>query len=252
MQFNWWTFALQAINFVILVWLLHRFLYRPVLRMIDSRRQATDKRQEEIARMEVETKAKQAEIDAERAKIAAERAAALQSAATQAEKAAAAQHTKAEQEAAELLDGSRKTLAKEREFALSEARRIAVDLGVDIARRLLAEIPTEQRAEAWIERIEKHIAGLASAERAHLLDGMGSDGTMQIVTAAALPARIQAEWRDRLQRALGDGNVAMEFAADPELVAGADLHFPSAILRFSWRSELSAMRREIENHANHR
>ena len=38
MHLDWWTIALQTINFAILVWLLHRFLYKPVLRMIDARK----------------------------------------------------------------------------------------------------------------------------------------------------------------------------------------------------------------------
>jgi len=35
MHFDWSTFALQTVNFAILVWLLHRFLYRPVLRLLE-------------------------------------------------------------------------------------------------------------------------------------------------------------------------------------------------------------------------
>ena len=38
MHFDWWTLALQTINFAILAWLLHRFLYKRVLRVIDARR----------------------------------------------------------------------------------------------------------------------------------------------------------------------------------------------------------------------
>jgi F-type H+-transporting ATPase subunit b len=35
-------------------------------------------------------------------------------------------------------------------------------------------------------------------------------------------------------------------------MAGAELHFPQAILRFSWRSALATMRAEIETHGNAR
>src|SRR3546814_21092072 len=38
MHFDWWTLALQTVNFAIPVWLLQRFLYKPVLRLIDSPR----------------------------------------------------------------------------------------------------------------------------------------------------------------------------------------------------------------------
>ncbi|WP_455199504.1 F0F1 ATP synthase subunit delta [Kaarinaea lacus] len=39
MELNWSTFLLEIINFIILVWILKRFLYKPVLNII-SRRQA--------------------------------------------------------------------------------------------------------------------------------------------------------------------------------------------------------------------
>ncbi len=38
MNINWSTFILEMINFAILVWILQRFLYRPVLRAIEQRR----------------------------------------------------------------------------------------------------------------------------------------------------------------------------------------------------------------------
>ena len=38
MHLDWWTIGLQTVNFAILVWLLHRFLYKPVLAMIDARK----------------------------------------------------------------------------------------------------------------------------------------------------------------------------------------------------------------------
>ena len=37
MLINWFTVVAQAINFLILVWLLKRFLYKPILQAIDER-----------------------------------------------------------------------------------------------------------------------------------------------------------------------------------------------------------------------
>ena len=114
MHFDWSTFALQTVNFAILVWLLHRFLYRPVLRLVDARRAEID--QQFAAARVAETKAEDqlAAITAERAGIAAERAAALKAAAAQAEEAAAARRAQSEREAAALLNAARTALAAER------------------------------------------------------------------------------------------------------------------------------------------
>ncbi len=37
MLIDWFTVGAQALNFVVLVWLLKRFLYQPVLDAIDAR-----------------------------------------------------------------------------------------------------------------------------------------------------------------------------------------------------------------------
>ena len=42
MRIDWWTLALQAANFLVLVWLLQHFLYRPVQGIIAERQQRAE------------------------------------------------------------------------------------------------------------------------------------------------------------------------------------------------------------------
>lgn len=244
MHFDWSTLALQTINFGILVWLLHRFLYRPVLRLLDARRAEIDNQYAEAHMAEAKAKDELAAVEAERAGIAAERAAALEQASARAAEAAAARRAQAEREAAELLDATRKTLAAERGLALAQARRAALDLGTDIAGRLLAEVPMKLRAEAWLARLEEHLAALPQTEKEALRQQLVDGAHLTVVTASELPAETAEAWRARLRRSLGD-QVAVSFGTDRQLVAGAELHFPNAVLSFSWQSALAAMREEI-------
>jgi F-type H+-transporting ATPase subunit b len=69
-----------------------------------------------------------------------------------------------------------------------------------------------------------------------------------VVTACALPATTAAQWKDRLCRVLGIAS-DITFNVDPELIAGAELHFPMAILRFSWQSALATARSAVGGHA---
>ena len=160
MHLDWWTIALQTINFAVLVFLLHRFLYKPVLRLIDARKAEVQRQYDEAKAMEDKAKAHLAAVEAERAGINAERETLLKTAAAAAEKAAEARRQLAERDAQTLTDGTRKMLAAEREQALEEARRAALDLGSEFTRRLLAEVPAQFRAEAWMERIEKSLVEL--------------------------------------------------------------------------------------------
>jgi F-type H+-transporting ATPase subunit b len=251
MHFDWSTLALQTVNFAILVWLLHRYLYRPVLALVDARRAEIDKDYAAARAAEADAKARLAAIENQRAALAAERSAVLQKAAADAEAAAAARRAQAEREAAALLDSARKNLASERDQALAEARRLALDLGAEIARRLLAEMPMQLRAEAWLARIVESLTALSPAKRAELGGQLTNGQHLTAVTASALPEDAQRAWQDRLRRALGD-HIEIDFRVDPQLVAGTELHFPNAVLRFSWQSALAAMRAEIEADGNAR
>lgn len=242
---DWWTIALQILNFAILVWLLHRFLYKPVLAMIDARK-AEVRRQFDAAKdADAKARAALAEIEARRAGIAAEREAAMKQAAAEAQALAETRRAQAERDAAALLDATRKTLATERDAALAEARLLALDLGTGFAQKLLADIPPALRAEAWIERIEAHLKGLPASEREALARQLAAGAELRVVTASALAPEIAAQWQARLRQALGVAGSAA-FAADASLIAGADLYFPDTILRFSWRDTLDAARATME------
>jgi F-type H+-transporting ATPase subunit b len=245
MHFDWWSFGLQTVNFAVLVWLLHRFLYRPVLRLVDARAAEIDSHYAQAKAAEEEAAAQREAVAAERAGIAAEREAALQAAAAAAETAAQARHAQAEREAAALIEAARTALAAERGEALAAARRAAIDLGSDIARRLLSEVPPALRAEAWLEHIENYLRALPPPQRAALRRQLDNGAALDVVTAAPLPADTAKTWRGRLDAAL-EGPIEIAFAVDPQLVAGAELHFPTAVLRFSWQSAVAALRTEIE------
>ena len=47
MQIDWFTFSAQIINFLVLVWLLKKFLYKPVLAAMEKRKAALVARHQE-------------------------------------------------------------------------------------------------------------------------------------------------------------------------------------------------------------
>ena len=47
MEFSWTTFFLEIINFLVLVWILQRFLYKPVMKVIAQRKASIEGRMEE-------------------------------------------------------------------------------------------------------------------------------------------------------------------------------------------------------------
>jgi F-type H+-transporting ATPase subunit b len=62
MKINWFTVIAQIINFFVLVWLLRRFLYKPVLKAIDERENKIASELKDAKAKETEAKKEQAEF----------------------------------------------------------------------------------------------------------------------------------------------------------------------------------------------
>ena len=249
MSLDWSTLILQIVNFAVLVWLLRRFLYRPVLQTIDARKSEIQQQVEKVKATENTARMRLADLEKERAKIALERDGALKSAAVHAEESAEARRAQAEREAKAIIDSAHESIQAEREHVLAEARRLALDLATDFAHRLIAEMPAALCADAWIERIEQHLESVPKSELTALAAQLTDGKALVLVTPTPIPGVSVPKWRARLQETLGT-NAPMTFKVDPELIAGAELHFPSAVLDLSGRGALANLRSRMDDHAN--
>ena len=245
MHFDWTTLALQAVNVLILCWLLHRFLYRPILAVMDARRQLVDTQLAEAATAQSHDRDELAEVTALRSGMASERDAVMATTAAQAEAVAKARIAEADAQAAAMIAEARKAAQSERAQALAEAKTATLDLAMTLAARLLAQAPAEVRAAAWLGLVERHLAAMTEDERSALAGSLGAETSLLVTTAEALGDT--SPWRERLGRALGI-DMPVAFAIDTGLVGGAQLSFPGAILRFSWKDALDALRMELEQH----
>ena len=123
MTIDWWTLGIQAVNVVILVWLLARFFWRPVAAMIEQRRATAQQ-----ILTEAETKRSQAadalaEIERTRAGFDKEREAIIAAAHEAAEKARTTMLAAAAKEAATLETAARTAIEKERDAAEAAWKR---------------------------------------------------------------------------------------------------------------------------------
>ncbi|MBB1078263.1 F0F1 ATP synthase subunit B, partial [Rhodoferax sp. 4810] len=76
MLIDWFTVGAQTLNFLILVWLMKRFLYRPILHAIDEREKriaaelaSADRKKDEAQQKSDEFKYKNEELDRQRAAL---------------------------------------------------------------------------------------------------------------------------------------------------------------------------------------
>jgi F-type H+-transporting ATPase subunit b len=243
MNFSWWTFALQAANFLFLIWLLQRFLFKPVKAIVARRR-------EEIAQALTQASAERQaaervtqEIEAARSKIRAEQQTMLDEARAQLSAERQRMIEDARREAEKVRVQALKRLEEERVGASEKLYERTVELAINLAERLLREIAVGSIERPFLERVIAYLDQMLPAERAKLLPRNGAS-TVLVTTAHPLDVSEQSAWRDELAKRLG-GGLGVAFESDATLIAGAVLTFPHAILNFNWRDSLVLALKEL-------
>ena len=123
---------------------------------------------------------------------------------------AEARRAQAERDAQALLDSARKTLAAEREQALAEARRAALDLGADSPHGCWRKCPCSFAPKPGSSASSSTLTRLPKPERDALVRQLGDGEPLTVVTAARSPHRRREKWRERLRHLLGM-QIAIEF-----------------------------------------
>jgi len=233
MQIDVWTLVFQIVNFLVLVWLLHRLLYRPVLNLLEERRRRERETLEKAEQLAAEAKAERERYEQARAELLEERWRLRELVMAE-----------TESERRRLLEEARAGLAREREAFLRElehARRQAlVELRAEVAgilegfaRRLAEALRSPALDEAFFRRLLARL----EQQKGALADGL-------VLRCASEPDDLRtALYRERLA-ALSGGRVP-EIRVDPELRAGVVLESGSLHAAFTLAEVIDDARRRI-------
>ena len=243
MTFDWWTLGLQAVNFIVLVWILAHFLFRPVSRIIAERQAAAHSALDEAEAMRTEATAAREAARAETDAIATKRAVLIAKA-----------REDAEQEKQRLIDdagvAARKALAEGKadleRWRKAQAQDLSDQAGIlaaDIAARLLARLPDDARVSGFIDGLAEAVASLPETVRA----GIGDTGPVRIRAARAVTPDEQTHLQERLGAVLGRAP-ELEIEVDQTLLAGLELDALHAVVRNHFRADLDRIKAELTQH----
>jgi F-type H+-transporting ATPase subunit b len=245
MTIDWWAFGLQAVNVLILVWLLSAVFWRPVAAVIARRGEAVRATLDEAKGAKAEADAALAEITKARAGIAAEREAVLAAAKATAETATKTALADARDEAEKLIAAARLAIERETEAAEKDSAATAARLSVDIAAKLLRRLHTPSVQAAFLDLLIEAIDRMPPNTRAALA---GTSGGIDLVSAGDLEDADKAMIGKAVKQALG-GSPRLTFVTDPELIAGLELRTAHFELHNSWRSDLARILEDLKHAA---
>jgi len=228
MSFDWWTLLLQIVNFLILVWLLQRFLYKPVKAVIAKRRALAEQALVDATARRSEAEAEKAKLDQARAELEAQRQAVIDAAQRDAETKRKSVIDAATKQADALLAKARAEAETERRADVASLKEELTDTAVAIATKILAGTAGSDLDSVFRTRILMKLDALGAEKK--------TPGAVRIVTASPLADTEQAAWHEALTARGFDA--APSFDVDPTLIAGAELRLPRGDVRFAWADQL--------------
>jgi F-type H+-transporting ATPase subunit b len=169
MLIDWFTVGAQALNFIILVWLLKRFLYKPILNAIDAREKRIAAESAAAGAREAQARKAHDEFDEKNKQFDQDRGALLAKASLQ----ITAEHERlldeARKEANELLSEQRAAARNDAAALMDQMMRLAAGEVFDVARRALSDLASvtleERLGEIFMRRLRE-----MKAEAKQLLD----------------------------------------------------------------------------------
>jgi len=240
LELNWSTFLLEIINFLILVWILKHFFYKPVLNVIARRRRSIEKSLNDANTLHEDAEALRVQYENRLAEWEKERQAARTSLVKE-----------IETERAQQLEALRATLGKERKKArVIEQRRLetnrlrteemALAQGAQFATRLLSVAAGPELEQRLLDLLLKELTALPPKQLSTLRAAAGKTAD-RILVASTYP--LNDATRLSLENTLAsvlEVTTPFHYEQDKELLAGLRVTMGSWVLRANLQDELKS------------
>lgn len=231
----------QIIAFIIVFLTLQAWVYKPLLNMMQTRRNKIAQGMED-ARIAADARAA-AEKDAAKiiADAQAQAARIVNDATARAEKAAAQVKTDSDKEVATLQESAAAEAALERGRILGDLRGQVAALAIAAAQKLVGETMDDKRQHALIDEF---FSGVKSGNLV-VLDGAGLHGSSAEIISA-LPLN-QAEQDSVKRQVLARvGAQAVSFRVDPSILGGLVIKVGDKVLDGSVSGKLEGLRQSLK------
>lgn len=223
MLIDWFTISAQILNFLILVGLLKRFLYRPILDALDAREKRVASRLAEAEAKKEEARKERNAFQEKNEAFAKERAGLLREATEEAQ--AERQRLLEEaRQAAMSLRQQQEEAVREEERALYESisRRTRREVFA-IARKALADLAGATLEERMVEVFIRRLRALKEKEKEALLSVLKESSAPVVVRTTVDLSGDQAEATAEAIKEIVGRELKVRFETAPDLISGIEL-----------------------------
>jgi F-type H+-transporting ATPase subunit b len=241
MTFNVWTFILETINFVVLAWVLHRLLYRPLHDAIDRRREALKRTQAEAQSAREEADAIKHRLEEQLANVEQQRRETMLQAREQADHERSRAIQEAQEEARRLGDEAHQSIERDREEMIQRLHREVVGRALDLAERLLRQAADSTLQAQLARHLIESLDTLPEDLREQLRRDSKAEETARLETAAKPDVETLRRLVEAISRLVGR-EVKLDIRDNSALISGVRLHIDGHVWDASIAGQLEEVR----------
>ncbi len=242
LKINVSTVIFQIINFLILAFLLYKFLFQRVMRLLDERARRITQALDEAEKREKEAETIQAEYLAKMEDAKREVEARREAAREEMERTRREVIEQARAEVQALRAGAEEEIDRERMEAIRRHREELATLVTSMSARMLTEVSDGRLHRVFFDAF---LGRLSELEPLSLRDrgSMAETGAVRVEVASA--NSLSEADTHRLQEVLSpllNESVKLELSVDPSLIGGAMVRFGDHLIDGSLRGQLAKLR----------
>jgi F-type H+-transporting ATPase subunit b len=242
---DWFTVIAQVINFLVLVALLRRFLYGPIVKAMDERQAHIVAKSEEAEAERTRAEQEAQSYRHRRQELEDGREALLVEAKSEAEARRVEMVAAARAEVDEVRERWHRSILQEKESFLDDLRRRAGAGAVDVARRALADLAGANLERQVVEVFVQRLRHMEQGEREMVARAVrDSEDGVVIQSAFAIPEEI----RQRITRELREQvpvAAAVSFETAPNLISGIELRAHGGKIGWSIEDYLETLEKSL-------
>jgi F-type H+-transporting ATPase subunit b len=246
-QISWFTLGAQIVNFLILLFLLQRFLYGPIVKAMEDRETLIASRLEdaEEKRGEAEKEAERYRQQQQELKLEEERISA------RAEKEVAEQRKKLlEKVRAEAEDTEKhwhEAIQEERDRFLRDLRERASEQVVDMLRQALLDLADADLEQQMVDVFTERLGELGGPDKQDVAESIQKSGGRVVIRSAfSIPEEARKTLVEIVVDRILDGSeVQVRFEVSPDIICGIELQADGRLVAWSIEDYLDSVEEHV-------
>lgn len=246
MSIDWFTVGAQALNLLVLLWLMKRFLYKPVLKAIDEREKRIAAELASAAADKTAAQEEKAAYDKKNADIHRESAALLKNAQEEVQSVKLQLLKEAKKDADAFREKRQKVLMVEEAALRTALGKKIQDESLALARKILTDLAGASLEEQMIRAFVQRLHDMEQQQKEDLVSALKKESdTLTLHTAFAVPTKLGTDTEKAIREIFGP-QVTVVFKSSPEVISGIEVTVQGQKIAWSVDDYLSSMADEFE------